>query len=147
MIERAKQYARQHWREFSESRPGKRFQDRYRRRQEHGHGRFGIRRIANIALGVVIVLVSAVAGVFPGPGWGTAFIGFGLIAGEVLAAARFLDRLEVWLRRFGQTCRDIWNIANPIGKALISLLILACVGGLGFAIYKLIIEGFISSIL
>ena len=132
------EYARQHWREFSRSRPGKRFQQRYHRRQKHGHGPFGIRRIVNLTLGVVIVVVSAVGGLLPGPGWGTAFIGFALIAGEVLLAARLLDRIEILLRRFIQFCKDVWVIANPLGKTVIASLILTLVATLAYGTYFLI---------
>lgn len=137
MIERAKQYAQQHWQEFSQSRPGKRFQNRYRRRQEAGHGRFGLRRIFNLTLGVLIVAVSAVGGLLPGPGWGTAFIGFALIAGEFLPAARFLDRAEVRLRQFWQFVRDVWN-HSWAGKVLVvavALLIVAALAGLVYYLF------------
>lgn len=138
------EYARQHWREFSESRPGKRFQERYRRRQESGHGPFSIRRIINLTLGILIVAVSAVGGLLPGPGWGTAIIGFALIAGEVLLAARFLDRAEVQLRNFIQFCKDVWTIANPVGKALIVVFLAACASGLIYVLYALVFRGLIS---
>ena len=102
MIESVRRYAWQHWRRFSRGRPGKRFQERYRRRQEQGHGQWGVRRVLNLSLGVLIVAVSAVGGLLPGPGWGTAIIGFVLIAGEFLPAARLLDRAELALRGFLQ---------------------------------------------
>src|SRR5918997_3171824 len=118
MIERAERYARRQWRNFSHGRPGKRFQERYRRRQEGGHGRWGVRRIFNLTLGLLIVAVSAVGGLLPGPGWGTAIIGFALIAGEFLPAARLLDRAELALRAFMQLVRDTWS-HSWAGKTLI----------------------------
>lgn len=137
MIERAKRYARRQWREFSKSRPGKRFQNRYHRRQRMGHGPLGIRRIINLTLGILIVAVSAVGGLLPGPGWGTAFIGFALIAGEFMPAAQFLDWAEVRLRQFWLFVRDIWN-HSWAGKVLVIAVALLIVAAFGYAVYFLL---------
>src|SRR5919206_4098095 len=118
MIDSAKRFAWQQWRSFSQGRPGKRFQERYRRRQERGQGRWGVWRVFNLTLGILIVAVSAVGGLLPGPGWGTAIIGFALIAGEFLPAARLLDRVELQLRGFWQFVRDIWG-HSWAGKVLV----------------------------
>jgi hypothetical protein len=136
LIERAKRYFRRQWHDFTQGRPGKRFQERYRRRQQRGHGWLSARRIFNLILGIVIVAVSAVGGLLPGPGWGTAIIGFALIAGEFLPAARLLDWAELRLRAFLQFVRDIWG-HSWAGKGLViatTLLLLAVLVG---AIYLL----------
>jgi hypothetical protein len=115
--------ARQIWREFTDGRPGRRFQDRYRRRQKSG-SRSLVWRVTNIVVGVVLVALSAVGGLLPVLGWGTAIIGFALIAGEVLYAAWLLDRTEHGLRSLGPMFRDVWGAANLRGRAVI-LLVLA----------------------
>ena len=140
MIESVKQYAWRHWRSFSHGRPGKRFQDRYRRRQERGHGRWGALRIFNLTLGVLIVAVSAVGGLLPGPGWGTAIIGFALIAGEFLPAARLLDRSELSLRAFWQFVRDIWG-HSWAGKVLVVAVTALLSAIVGYTIYALLFAG------
>ena len=140
MIESVRQYAGRHWRSFSRGRPGKRFQERYRRRQERGHGQWGARRILNLSLGVLIVAVSAVGGLLPGPGWGTAIIGFALIAGEFLPAARLLDRMELALRAFWQFVRDIWG-HSWAGKVLILAVTAFVVTVVGYAVYTLLFAG------
>ncbi len=137
MIESVRRYAWRHWRSFSRGRPGKRFQDRYRRRQERGHGRWGVLRIFNLTLGVLIVAVSAVGGLLPGPGWGTAIIGFALIAGEFLPAARLLDRAELQLRHFWQFVRDIWG-HSWAGKVLVTTVAMLIIAVLGYATYSLL---------
>ena len=137
MIESVKRYAWRQWRSFSRGRPGKRFQDRYRRRQERGHGQLGVRRIFNLTLGVLIVIVIAVGGLLPGPGWGTAIIGFALIAGEFLPAARLLDRIELELRGFLQFVRDIWG-HSWAGKVLIIAVAMLIIATLGYATYALL---------
>jgi hypothetical protein len=137
MIESVKRYAWRHWRSFSHGRPGKRFQDRYRRRQERGHGRWGVLRIFNLTLGILIVAVSAVGGLLPGPGWGTAIIGFALIAGEFLPAARLLDRAEILLRHFLQFVRDIWG-HSWAGKVLVVAVAALILAALGYTAYALL---------
>ncbi len=137
MIESVKRYAWRQWRSFSRGRPGKRFQDRYRRRQERGHGPWGVRRVFNLALGILIVAVSAVGGLLPGPGWGTAIIGFALIAGEFLPAARLLDRVELQLRGFWQFVRDIWG-HSWAGKVLVVAVATSVIATLGYALYFLL---------
>jgi hypothetical protein len=137
MIERVRRYAWRHWRSFSRGRPGKRFQERYRRRQERGHGQLGVHRIFNLTLGILIVAVSAVGGLLPGPGWGTAIIGFALIAGEFLPAARLLDRAELTLRGFLQFVRDIWG-HSWAGKVLIIAVAMLIIATIGYATYALL---------
>ena len=137
MIESVKRYAWRHWRSFSRGRPGKRFQDRYRRRQERGHGRWGVLRVFNLTLGVLIVAVSAVGGLLPGPGWGTAIIGFALIAGEFLPAARLLDRAEIQLRHFLQFVRDIWG-HSWAGKVLVVAVSMSILSTIGYVVYALL---------
>src|SRR5215210_9467890 len=134
MIESVRRYAWRHWRSFSRGRPGKRFQDRYRRRQELGHGRWSVLRIFNLTLGILIVAVSAVGGLLPGPGWGTAIIGFALIAGEFLPAARLLDRAEIQLRHFLQFVRDIWG-HSWAGKVLVVAVAALILAALGYTAY------------
>ena len=140
MIESVRRYAWRHWRSFSRGRPGKRFRERYRRRQEHGHGQWGVRRVSYLSLGVLIVAVSAVGGLLPGPGWGTAIIGFALIAGEFLPAARLLDRAELALRGFWQFVRDIWG-HSWAGKVLVITMTMFVVAVLGYTIYALLFAG------
>jgi len=137
MIERAKWYFRRHWREFTKGRKGKRFQDRYHRRQKTNSGRFGIRRVINLTLGIVLVAASAVGGLLPALGWGTAIIGFALIAGEVLAAARLLDWAEIRLRRFWQFVRDIWN-HSWAGKVLVTAVALLIFAAFAYLTYFLL---------
>lgn len=137
MIDSVKRYAWRHWRSFSRGRPGKRFQERYRRRQELGHGRWGVRRVFNLTLGVLIVAVSAVGGLLPGPGWGTAIIGFALIAGEFLPAARLLDRAELALRAFWQFVRDIWG-HSWAGRVLVVAVATLVIATFGYTVYALL---------
>jgi Putative transmembrane protein (PGPGW) len=83
------------------------------------------------------VAMSAVGGLLPGPGWGTAIIGFALIAGEFLPAARLLDRAEVKLRHFWQFVRDVWG-HSWAGKVLVIAVTALIAAAIGYAVYFLL---------
>lgn len=105
------------WREFEESEPGHRFKDRYHRRRQDEQGHI-LRRIFLITLGAVIAVGSLILAPLPGPGWGTVFIGLMILGGELLPAARFLDWLEVVLRKLWQLTQDTWR-SSPLGKVVV----------------------------
>jgi uncharacterized protein (TIGR02611 family) len=127
---------RQHWREFRESKPGQRFKDRYRRRRQDEQGHI-VWRIFLITLGAVIALGSLVLAPLPGPGWGTVFIGLMILAGELLPAARFLDWLEVWLRKRAHYVYNIWR-ASVWGKIAVILVTALCVAAVTYVAYLLL---------
>jgi hypothetical protein len=112
------------WRWFLKySAPGCRFRDRYRRRQQAGRGRSKFRRACYVALGTAIAIGSLVLAPLPGPGWGTFFVGSGIVAGEVWHVARLLDRGEVELRRGLQRTKGAWDTSAPALRVLIALTI------------------------
>jgi uncharacterized protein (TIGR02611 family) len=126
----------EHWREFRESKPGQRFKDRYRRRRQDEQGHI-VWRILLITLGAIIALGSLVLAPLPGPGWGTVFIGLMILAGELLPAARFLDWLEIWLRKLGRFVRKIWQ-ASVLGKITVVLVAALCVAAVAYVVYLLL---------
>ena len=130
---------RKHWREFTESKPGQRFKDRYRRRQQDEQSHMAW-RIFLITIGTVIALGSLVLAPLPGPGWATVFIGLMILAGEVLPAARFLDWLEVWLRKLGRLIHKIWQ-ASVLGKIAVILPAALCVATTIYVVYLLLFSG------
>ena len=69
-----------HWWQFKASKPGRRFQDRYRWRQRDRGS--SLRRISSIVVGLVIAIASVFLGWAPGPGISTFLIGLWLVAGE-----------------------------------------------------------------
>jgi uncharacterized protein (TIGR02611 family) len=128
----------EHWREFRESKPGQRFKDRYRRRRQHEQGHI-LWRIFLITLGAVIALGSLVLAPLPGPGWGTVFVGLMILAGELLPAARFLDWLEVWLRKLGRYVNEIWR-SSVWGKIAVLLVSALCVAAVAYVVYLLLVR-------
>jgi uncharacterized protein (TIGR02611 family) len=116
------------WRWFlKQSAPGCRFRDRYRRRQQAGRNRSMLRRACYVAFGIAIAIGSLILAPLPGPGWGTFFVGLGIVAGEVLHVARLLDRGEVKLREALQRTKGVWNESAPAVRVLIALTISLCV--------------------
>jgi uncharacterized protein (TIGR02611 family) len=126
----------QHWREFTESKPGQRFKDRYRRRRQDEQVHI-VWRIFLITLGAVIALGSLVLAPLPGPGWATVFVGLMILAGELLPAARFLDGLEIWLRKLGRYIHEVWQ-ASVWGKITVILVATLGVAAVAYVLYLLL---------
>src|SRR5215210_303156 len=122
--------AKEHWWDFSESKPGQRFQERYRRRQQDEAGHI-LKRILLILLGAVIALGSLFLAPLPGPGFATVFLGLAILAGELLPAARFLDWAEVRLRRFAGFVADVWR-SSALGKLSVVAVALICAAAVAY---------------
>ena len=114
MIARTKQS----WRHFEASKPGHRFQERYRRRQEREGGWRDFSKLFFLVGGLVIAVGSLLLGVLPGPGMLTFFVGLGMIAGEFGPVARLLDWAEVWARVAAKRVGGIWR-SSAWGKILV----------------------------
>jgi uncharacterized protein (TIGR02611 family) len=95
MIEKAKE----NWRCLKESEPGYRFKDRYHQRQQSRGGGFSLSAVFILGLGTLVLLVGIIAVPGPGPGWLIILLGLGIFANESKLIARFLDWVEVRLRR------------------------------------------------
>src|SRR5215218_5961422 len=105
------EHIRMSWRIFASGRPGLRLRERYRLRQSRGRRGLHPTRLAYLAAGMMLVVVSALFGWLPILGWGTAILGLAMIAGEFYPFARLMDRLEVRARM----------LFKPLGKKLAGL--------------------------
>ena len=129
------------WRIFASGRPGLRFRERYRLRQSRGRGGLHPARLLYLAGGTTLVVVSAFFGWLPVLGWGTAFLGLAMIAGEFYPVARLMDRLEARARIF----------FGPLGKKLarlpawtqlsVSLTVALATFALVYGLYSLTFSG------
>ena len=127
-MESALENSIQEWRRFlKHSATGRRFRDRYHRRQQACRDRSTARRACYVALGVAIAIGSLLLAPLPGPGWGTFFVGLGMVAGEVLHVARLLDRAEVMLKEALRRAKGVWGESAPWVRALIALTLSLCV--------------------
>ena len=131
---------KKNWEDFKESEPGKRFMERYRRRQERQRGWTDPSRLFNVIVGTVLVVGSAFFGWAPGPGMLTFVIGLGMIAGEFYFAARFLDWAEIWTRKFWQFVTKVWH-SSVAGKTLIVAATLALISATVYIVYYLFFGG------
>jgi len=123
------------WEEFKESKPGERFKDRYRRRQqEPGHI---VKRVVLVVLGSVLAVGSLLTAPLPGPGFATVFLGLAILGGELLPAARFLDWSEVRLRLLWQFVVGVWQ-AGPFGKVSITFVATFLAAGFFYVAYRLL---------
>ena len=121
-MDSALQNSKDEWRRFvGQSAPGRRFRNRYRR-QQAGRNRSTLRRACYVAFGIAIAFGSLVLAPFPGPGWVTFFVGLGMIAGEVLHVARFLDRTELRLRGALRHAKGMWDELALRGRVLVTLM-------------------------
>ena len=138
MVEKLKEMKRD-WREFAEGKPGERFQNRYRRRQEEEQGHMA-KRIFLIMLGAIIAVGSLVTAPLPGPGWATVFLGLMILAGELLPAARLLDWLEVRLRGLWRFIQRVWR-TSVLGKVAIVVVPVILAAAVFYTAYWLLFSG------
>jgi hypothetical protein len=136
LSETAREKVKESSRRFKESKPGLRFQDHYHDRQQSNSGRYRLRvRIFCVFGGSLIVVGGIIAVPGPGPGWLIILLGSWMLAGELLFFARFIDRVEVNLRRLARRVVGIWTTSSALVKGLITLItliILVCVAALGY---------------
>ena len=129
------------WRRFERSKPGNRFRDRYHRRQQPGRSFFDLTRLLYVVIGLTLIVVSALVGWLPVFGWGTAFLGLGLIAGEFLPAARLMDWLEVRVRKVFVPAGRRFMRLPPWAQLLTSIIIAALTFALVYGIYRITFGG------
>jgi uncharacterized protein (TIGR02611 family) len=103
MIEKAKE----DWRRLKESKPGHRFKDHYHQRQQSRSGRFSLRAVFIMGLGILVLLGGVIAVPLPGPGLLIILLGLRMFAGESKLIASFLDWVEVRLIRAAR-----WALAS-----------------------------------
>lgn len=134
LSETAREKVKEHSRRFKESKPGLRFEDHYHDHQRNSSGRYRLQVILCIFGGFLIVVGGVIAVPGPGPGWLIVLLGLWTLTGELLFFARFMDRVEVKLRRLARRVVGIWTLSYALVKVLITLTILVCVTGLGYGI-------------
>jgi uncharacterized protein (TIGR02611 family) len=128
-------------RSFKASKPGHRFQDRYRRRHQEGkQGWLAPSSLLYIVGGLIIAVGSIVFGVLPGPGTLTFLLGLGMIAGEFWPVARLLDWAEVRVRKLGRWIEATWR-SSVAGKALVASVAAICVAVILYITYLWLLGG------
>ena len=131
------------WHLFATSRPGLRFRERYRLHQKRRRrrGRFDLVRLLYIVGGVMLIVVSALFGWLPVLGWGTAFMGVGMIASEFYPIAHLMDWLEVRARRLFKPLEKTFVRLPTWARLSISLAIAVSSFALVYGVYSLSLGG------
>ncbi len=126
---------KEHWQDLKRGRPGRRFQDHYRK--HHAAGGSKLRKALFIGAGALIVA----AGIFflpaPGPGFLIVLLGGGVMAQGSRTAARVLDWCELRLRSVAHWGLRTWRGASLPARAAIALVALVLAGGAGYAAYQI----------
>ena len=94
----------QSWDRFVHALPGRRFRERYRRKQQEQGSAW--KRCAFVIAGIALSLVGILFMAIPGPGIPILALGLALVAQESAVMARLLDRAEVRLRRWWKRLRS-----------------------------------------
>jgi uncharacterized protein (TIGR02611 family) len=84
-------------------------------------------RPLSIVAGLLVIALGIVALPAPGPGWLIIGGGAAFLAREFLFLARFLDKLEVKLRRLAGRLGKLWKAAPLVARILVVVV------GLGLA--------------
>ena len=100
------------WKELKESRPGHRFEERYRRARRDGGGG-GVAHFLRPILGILVAAAGVLLMPAPGPGWLVFVIGLSLLASDFLWMARILDGAEVRLRAAARALERWWKKSGP----------------------------------
>ena len=90
--------------EITQSLPGRRFQERYRRK--HAEKGSAWKRYGFVCAGILLTVLGVFFLAVPGPGIPILAVGLALIAQESAAMARWLDRAELRLRRWWKKLRS-----------------------------------------
>jgi uncharacterized protein (TIGR02611 family) len=128
---------RKHWKELAHGQPGRRFQDRHRRKHEAGHDPH---RALKLGAGIVLVIVGLVLLLVPGPGSVLILVGAAFLAEESLILSRGLDRLEVRLRKLAAFASTRWRRASTAAKSSLILVVVALAGGVAWAGYSIFLR-------
>lgn len=124
------------WQHFKEVEPGRRFQDRYEKRQCECQGKFDLSKVVNIVAGVVVTALGLFMMPAPGPGAPIVIVGLSLIGSEFRPLACFLDKVEVRLRPLAAKAKHIFDTAwARTSLAVKASIALGMVSGAGIAAY------------
>ncbi len=93
--------------------------------------------IAQIVLGVVLVVGGGVFLFIPGPGLPLIVFGLALIAGVSKPLARLLDRMEPPVRRAGQAAMARWRALPMIAKVGLGVVAAALTAAFAYGMYRL----------
>jgi len=97
-------------------------------------------RIAQIAIGIILVIGGIIFCFIPGPGLPLIFIGAGFLAKHSLAIARAMDWLELRLRKGARWGKSWWLRTSTFARYAVVVIGTAVAGGTGYGAYKVMFD-------
>ena len=125
------------WNAFRREPAGRRFVNQYLRNRRGGGFRPAV--VLHIGLGLLLLVAGGILCVIPGPGIPVLAAGAVMVGGEIRPVARFLDWLELQLRKFVRMVRRDWRAASVPLRGLMLLGVLAAVGAAGYGAAKIVL--------
>lgn len=125
------------WKDLARGRPGRRFRDRFENRDRSGRGSRW-RRLLNLGLALVCLVVGVALVFIPGPAVLFFFIGGGLLAAESRLVATLLDGTELRIRAIWSWVRRRWLKLPAGGKAMIGSLLAGAAMGGAYLSYRMV---------
>ena len=124
------------WICLKQGKPGSRFLDCYKYKQDLRQ-KFGpIYRRIDISLGLATALFGLIMVPAPGPGWIIVFCGCALLAGESKNVARAMDRGEIYLRGVRAKLVRFWRKASLFVKSSLTISAGAIVSAIAYGVYS-----------
>jgi hypothetical protein len=123
------------WYQFQIGCPGKRVQERHKRKSKATSEKASLRRFLRPAAGILLIIVGIVLLILPGPGLPFVFLGGFLLAERFLAIAKLMDWLELRIRSVCGSCQKCWIRAPLFIKIMFVALVLGLLTGFGCAGY------------
>ncbi len=128
---------REVWHQLQSGEPGRRFQDRYEEAARDRHLQPWYRRVLKIVGAGLAIAIGLVEIFFPGPAIFFLFVGGALLATESRAVARFMDWVEVTVRRWWDALQRSWRGLSRNQRTLLIATVLAALGVVAYFLYRL----------
>jgi hypothetical protein len=127
---------RKDWRDLKRGRPGHRFQDRYERTHRCEPHCSTAKRIATIVVAVVVMAVALFFAVFPGPAIPFFFIGGALLATQSRVIARWMDWIELRVRKVVAWLKRHWRRLPLAGRVVVVAIMVSISATMMFFSYR-----------
>jgi hypothetical protein len=131
---------KQHWRDLRKTRPGHRFQDRYKRNRRGREGELWRRRFLKPAIGVLLLCGGLILCFIPGPGLPLVLVGATLLAERSRPIARAMDWCELKLRKVLRRAKTWWCQASLGTRNAVLAAAAFMIAGAGYGAYHFIIN-------
>ncbi len=134
------QWVKKQWRALRESRPGERFEDRYRaaNRSEKGGRLAG--HVVRVALAIVAFAIGVVLTIFPGPAVVFFALAGALMATESRWVAQLLDWTELKLRAIGRALWERWCALTLAGKIAAGVVLTGLASSAAYGAFQIMAD-------